>query len=393
MSYQQGSIRRVPRKNGDDVWHLRFRESTADGGRRECVIPIGSVRDFPKERDARKEVDRRGLLVRVNAENQQGRIHFDALAEFYLKVEHGPEAVRQKSDTTIPIVRHYVRDYLIPRWRDELAEEIPSIAIQRWLVSLHKDKRLAWTTVSKVRGLMNRIFRIGLRYGLVEKQNPVEHTESRCKSDYKAIIITPSQTFTILEKLSGNPLHCALVITIAATGLRSSETLSLRWADILWDEGKIRVSKRWAKGKDGATKTAASNSTVPLHPILSEHLKQWHTQTPYAKPGDFVFPSLTRGGKVPIWPSTFIADYLRPAAKAAGVQISNSQRLGLHNFRHSLATFLATTKTHPKVVQGLLRHADIKVTLGLYTQEDSDEKQAAQGAFLAAMGLASPLVQ
>ena len=389
--YQRGAIRKVHRKNGE-YWVLRFRESTANGGRRERVIPIGAVRDFPKERDARKEVDRRGLLVRVNAENQQGRIRFDALAEFFLKVEHGPDAVRQKSDTTIPIVRHYVRDYLIPRWRGELAEEIPSITFQRWLVSLHNDKGLAWTTVSKIRGLANRIYRIGLRYGLVES-NPVEHTESRCKSDYKAIIVTPPQTFTILEKLSGNPLHCALVITIAATGLRSSEALSLRWFDILWDEGEIRISKRWAKGKDGEPKTAASNGTVPLHPILTEYLKQWHARTAYGKPGDFVFPSIAREGKVPIWPSTFIADYLRPAAKAAGVRVADGQRLGLHNFRHSLATFLATTKTHPKVVQGLLRHADLKITLGLYTQEDSDEKQAAQGAFLAAMGLASPLVQ
>jgi integrase len=285
-----------------------------------------------------------------------------------------------------------VRDNLIPRWRGELAEEIPSITFQRWLVSLHNDKGLAWTTVSKIRGLANRIYRIGLRYGLVES-NPVEHTESRCKSDYKAIIVTPPQTFTILEKLSGNPLHCALVITIAATGLRSSEALSLRWFDILWDEGEIRISKRWAKGKDGEPKTAASNGTVPLHPILTEYLKQWHARTAYGKPGDFVFPSIAREGKVPIWPSTFIADYLRPAAKAAGVRVADGQRLGLHNFRHSLATFLATTKTHPKVVQGLLRHADLKITLGLYTQEDSDEKQAAQGAFLAAMGLASPLVQ
>jgi hypothetical protein len=44
-------------------------------------------------------------------------------------------------------------------------------------------------------------------------------------------------------------------------------------------------------------------------------------------------------------------------------------------------------------VQGLLRHADIKTTLGLYTQDDSDEKQAAQGAFLDAMGLASTMIQ
>jgi integrase len=259
-------------------------------------------------------------------------------------------------------------------------------------VSLHNDKKLAWTTVSKIRGLMQRIYRIGLRFGLVEK-NPVAPTESRCKTEYKAIIVTPSQTFTILENLSGNPLHYAFVLTCAATALRSSEILSIRWSDILWSEGKIRVSKRWAKGRDGETKTPASNATVPLHPVLAEHLSRWNNQTEYSSPEDFVFPSISRNGKVPISPSQFIKDYLRPAAIAAGVKVADGQRLGLHNFRHSLATFLSTSKTHPKTVQGLLRHADIKTTLGLYTQDDSEEKQAAQGAFLTAVGLATTVIQ
>jgi hypothetical protein len=35
----------------------------------------------------------------------------------------------------------------------------------------------------------------------------------------------------------------------------------------------------------------------------------------------------------------------------------------------------------------------LKTTLGLYTQDDSSEMQAAQGAFLSAVGLGSRLVQ
>jgi integrase len=156
----------------------------------------------------------------------------------------------------------------------------------------------------------------------------------------------------------------------------------------------ISVSKRWAKGADGNTKTEASNGTVPLHPILAEYLKEWHLQTPYPKHADFVFPSLTKCGKVPIWSSTFVADHLRPAAKKAGVEIADGQRFGLHNLRHSLSNWLVNkAKVEPKTVQGILRHARIQTTLDLYTQDDSDEKQAAQGAYLSAVGLASRLVQ
>jgi hypothetical protein len=50
-------------------------------------------------------------------------------------------------------------------------------------------------------------------------------------------------------------------------------------------------------------------------------------------------------------------------------------------------------KVEPKTVQGILRHAKIQTTLDLYTQEDGDETLAAQGEYLTALGVATPLVQ
>ena len=278
---------------------------------------------------------------------------------------------------------------------DEMRSIINNIkpaAIKRWLKALHTENGLAWTTVSKIRGIMHRIYKIGVLHERVEK-NPVEHVETRSLSLYKALVITPQQTLAILNRLS-NPLHFTLVLTCAATALRASEIVSLRWSDILWSDRQIRISKRWAKGADGDTKTAASNGYVPLHPVLAEYLKHWRTQTPHSKVDDFVFPSLLRFGRVPISASIFVADYLRPAATGAGVILAKGQRFGFHNLRHSLSTWLVNKgKVDPKTVQGMLRHSDIRTTLNLYTQDDQDEKQAAQGAFLSAVGLGSRFVQ
>ncbi len=371
---------------------LRYRLNTADGSRKENVLPVGLLRDFPTEKAAWREVDRLGLLVRINSEDSETRIRFDALAEYYLKADFGEDAVRPKSVNTIPIVEHYVRDYLIARWGNELASDIAPLEVQRWLKSLHTVNGLAWTTVSKIRGIMHRIYKVGILHGRVEK-NPVEHVETRSKSLYKAVVITPQQTLAILNKLT-NPLHYTLVLTCAATALRASEIISLRWSDILWSDGQIRISKRWAKGEDGETKTAASNGYVPMHPVLAQYLNEWRALSPYSKVNDFVFPSLHKDGKVPIWASTFVQDHLRPAAIGAGVVLAKGQRFGLHNLRHSLSTWLVNKgKVEPKTVQGMLRHSDIRTTMNLYTQDDRDEKQAAQGAFLRAVGLGSRLVQ
>jgi integrase len=371
---------------------LRYRLNTADGQRKENTLPVGFVRDFPTEKAAWREVDRLGLLVRINSEECATRIRFNTLAEYYLKADFGEDAVRPKSVNTIPIVEHYVRDYLIARWGNELASDIGPLEIQRWLKSLHTVNGLAWTTVSKIRGIMHRVYKVGVLHERVEK-NPVQHVETRSRSIYKAVVITPQQTLTILNRLTSS-LHFTLVLTCAATALRASEIVSLRWSDILWTEEQIRVSKRWAKGEDGETKTEASNGYVPMHPVLAQYLKEWRAQSPYAKADDFVFPSLIKDGRVPIRASTFVQDHLRPAALTAGVMLAKGQRFGLHNLRHSLSTWLVNKgKVDPKTVQGILRHSDIRTTMNLYTQDDRDEKQAAQGAFLDAVGLGSRLVQ
>ena len=391
MSYQRGSLKKLPRKGGE-TWVLRYRVTKADEKRVEHIMPVGLVRDFPKEKDAWREVNRLGLLVRINDDSVDVRIRFDALAEHYLKNDFGADAVRPKTERTSLNTHQIVRGYLIPRWGNEIADDIKPLDIQRWLKSLHADKGLAWTTISKFRGTMLRIYKVGILHEHIAR-NPVLAVETRSTTNYKAILVNPQQTLAIIQSLP-NILHRILVLTCAATALRSSELLALRWADVLWEQAKIAISKRWSRGKDGPTKSRKSEGHVPLHPILASHLKEWHARTPYAKETDFVFPSLKAEGRVPMSPAIFVADHLRPAAKAAGVQIENGQRFGLHNLRHSLSNWLVNkAKVEPKTVQSILRHSRIQTTLDIYTQGDGDETRAAQGAFLKELGMPSGMVQ
>ena len=371
---------------------LRYRVATTDGKRVEHNTPVGLVQKFPKDEDAWREVDRLGILVRINDAPSTSRLRFNTLAEHYLKADFGADAVRPKSENTTIITESTVRNYLIDRWGKEIADDIKPLDIQRWLKSLNTETELAWPTISKIRGIMSRIYKVGIVHELVTK-NPVAHVETRCKSNYRAIVITPAQTLSILKSLT-NHLHFTLVLTCAATALRSSEILALRWADIMWVEDRIRVSKRWSQGRDGETKTESSDGYVPMHPALGHHLQGWRSQTLHKKDKDFVFPSLKAHGRAPLSSSVFVADHLRPAAKAAGVKVQDGQRFGLHNLRHSLSNWLVNkAKVEPKTVQGILRHSRIQTTLDLYTQEDSDEARGAQGKFLKAVGISSGMVQ
>lgn len=391
MAYQRGSLKKIKKKEGM-MWVLRYRL----GGREQTPLVVGLVADFPTVDEAELEVDRLGLRVRINcADSGTRRIKFDELAEYYLKVEFDPDVTASpKSENTKPILEHYVRDILIAKWGDEIAEGIEPLEIQKWFNRMHNKDDYAWTTVSKVRGIMSQIYEVGMIHKKVTK-NPVEGVKTSTKSNYRAIKITPAQTLSILRSMMQNKLHFTLVFVVAATALRSSEVLALRWSDIQWEERKIRIIKSRKKtGVDGDTKTPASERDSPMGRVLAHYLREWRKQTPYAKPTDFVFPSLKMNGKVPICASVFCADYLRPAAKKAGVVIPDGHRWGLHNLRHSLSNWLVNkAKENPKTVQGILGHSRIQTTLDLYTDEDLDEMIAAQEKFLNAVGFESGSVQ
>ena len=56
---------------------------------------------------------------------------------------------------------------------------------------------------------------------------------------------------------------------IAATGLRASECLGLKWADIDYENQQIHVRCKWTGGKVGKPKSKASKAPVPMVPLLA----------------------------------------------------------------------------------------------------------------------------
>jgi site-specific recombinase XerD len=66
--------------------------------------------------------------------------------------------------------------------------------------------------------------------------------------------------------------------------------------------------------------------------------------------------------------------YLKPALKAAGI----TAPVGWHTFRHSFGTLMKANGEDIKTIQELLRHANFKVTMDVYTQAVTDVKRTAR---------------
>ena len=247
---ERGSLKKVIKREGL-TWVLRYRV----GGREQTPLVVGLVADFPTEDEALLEVDRLGLRVRINCANSgTRRMKFDELAEYYLKVEFDPEVTASpKSENTKPILDHYVRDFLIAEWGDQIAEDIEPLEIQKWFNALHYKKEYRWTTVSKIRGIMNRIFKVGIIHKNVTK-NPVEGLATS-NQDY----VQGDQDHPCSDALDPafcDGEHAALHSGVCA--IRASSALKLyplghRAPKMVSScERKIRIVKSWKKtGVDG----------------------------------------------------------------------------------------------------------------------------------------------
>ena len=94
----------------------------------------------------------------------------------------------------------------------------------------------------------------------------------------------------------------------------------------------------------------------------------------YPMDDDWVFASPAKKGKQPYWPDNLMKRYVKPVAQKAGI----NKNIGWHTFRHSFGTLLKANGEDVKTVQELLRHANSRITLDVYTQAVTSTKRAAQ---------------
>ena len=80
-----------------------------------------------------------------------------------------------------------------------------------------------------------------------------------------------------------------------------------------------------------------------MHEVLAAILQAWRQETAYAKDEDFIFASAKAHGSQPRWHDR--ARLLAGSRSQTGYHRKRLPEIGLHTFRHSLATFLVEDET------------------------------------------------
>jgi integrase len=157
------------------------------------------------------------------------------------------------------------------------------------------------------------------------------------------------------------------------TGVRPSEQLALRWDDIDFNSGIIRIRRTQEPDLTitDFTKTTASTRDIPMSRLLAEMMAKWRPRCPLGNDGvERVFPCLGRPGfrshkkrGGPLSYANFIRTYWRPTLRALELPIVTP-----HSARHVFISTLQSRGVEVGLVAKLAGHADVAVTLSHYTQ-------------------------
>ena len=363
--YQRGSLSLLKRKSLPDAWVFRY--YTEQQGRRIYKRQIvGTVVEFPKRKDAEKAIAR--LRVDVNDGAAFAPMNMEQLAAHYQRVE-----LPSKAYSTQEGYKNYLTIHILPKWGKHSLASVKSVEVESWLRDLKTKacRPASPGTKTKIRNLMSAMFSHAIRYDWASR-NPITAVRSSSKRLRTPDILSPEEFQALMKELPQR--ERVIVLLAGSTGLRRGELIGLRWGDIDFELKQANVTHSIWRNVEGDTKTEASRKPVPLPAVVLEELKEWKNTTLYRAGNDFLFPSVAANGAHPVAPEMVLRRHIRPALKKIGV----TKQVGFHTFRHTLATLLRQQGVDVKTAQELLRHANPRITLGIYQQAVSKEKRLAQ---------------
>jgi integrase len=218
---------------------------------------------------------------------------------------------------------------------------------------------LAAKTVANTQVVLHKALADAVRVGLLD-HNVAAAVDPPRVARPELRVWTVDQLREFLRVASSHRLSAAFVL-LATTGMRRSEVLGLRWADIDFDNRSLSIV-RTLTVVDGrsvltAPKTAASRRLVYLDASTVETLRA-HRDGSTVSWDAYVFKS---ADGQPVNPASFSTTFDRLVAR------SGLPRIRLHDLRHTYATLALRLGTHPVLLSERLGHTSIAVTIDRYS--------------------------
>lgn len=297
----------------------------------------------------------------------------------------------------------YVRD----EFGQQLVKNIMYSDIQGFYTFLLKDKNLAIRSIEYVHKQISPALELAVEDGIIQK-NPAKHAYTYFKTTcgkHKRVMhaLTLEQQRVFLEYLDGHPTlgrYHSIFQVMLGTGMRVGELAGLRWQDVDFEKRQISINHslvnvKAIKGKTqehlkiNTPKTEAGCRTIPIMDQVLEGFKEEYRYASARKfPNcvvdgytDFIF--VKQNGQVytcnrlDVALNVIVKSYNkqeRMIAKLEGREPLLLPHISNHILRHTFCTRLCERDINIKVIQTVMGHSSIKITMDIYA-EVSEEKQ------------------
>lgn len=280
--------------------------------------------------------------------------------------------------------------------------------VKNFYISLLNKYNVSIDTVGTIHAILNAIFKIAVRDGII-RHSPTNGVFSEIKKIYpntahRKHALTVEQQENLLKFVNGHNRYdrwYGLLVFLLGTGCRIGEALALTWNDCDFENGVIDINhalcirNRPEQGRNrmyiSTPKTKHSKRQIPMLKIVKEvllEIKNMQSNSRISSPeldGYTGFIFLNRQNK--------LLDYsgvdrsLKRIVKSYNQEeITNAQKenrqpellpmFSLHNLRHTFCTRLCSNETNLKIIQEIMGHSNISITMNIYNEVNIQQKQS-----------------
>lgn len=285
--------------------------------------------------------------------------------------------------TTFSSYELHIRKHIIPALGNTKLQNLNPDQIQDFINTL-QEKGLSPKTIRNIHNTLLLAMNQALANNILTR-NVCQNVSLPRREKPEIRVLSQLEQNTLLRAIEGEKSEMAVVLDLS-TGLRLGELLALTWDDIDLENGVIRITKSlyriqtkqqsYEEGQERTklviqpVKTQNGVRSVPipanvLIKLIQHKTKQLNDKNEYENkafgdynPINYVFCSSVG---TPIEPRSLIRSFHR-MVKNAGINKAN-----IHSLRHTYATRLLEAGVAPKIVQELLGHSSITITLDTYT--------------------------
>jgi integrase len=341
-------------------WIGRWREDvileSGEIRRIERSTVLGTKAEVPTQKLARRRLE--AILARINAPDYRpGR--FATLDEFADKWKE--LVLLQRKPSTVHAAKSHLAHHILPVLGRFGLDQIGREVQQEF--AGHLCRKVSRKMALNVLGTLSSILRTAKSWGYVCECMDMGSLTLPSQAKTEAKMLSAKQAAAIIAAAS-SPYREMFAIA-AMTGMRSGEIMALETGDVDFERRLIYVRRSSWRSRPQTTKSAASVAVLPMPEPLEKILREYLV----GKPAGLLFPNSK--GK-PRDQEKIVRFHLRPLLDQLEIP-----HCGFHAFRHLHASLLLDVGASPKVAQAQLRHADARITVGIYAHVIGDSHREA----------------